>query len=508
MALKFSLVRPADAAKKNGFYGFSWSTLLFGPFTALARRDFGGTLALMLVGITACAVLFLIEQNVPLLVVRLAVVNVGFALLYNEMHALRLLESGFEFEGHDSLVSALQAKLPVEGRARRIDHLRERTLFFVIGGLACIQVIAQGLPALQRWSTENRPTEQKLPAPAKLPPSEITPTLPAAQDMRVAAASPTPAPTAIASPTPAASPPPVASAPPPAAASPPREAAAAPSPLPPRTSDAAPAAAPTASRRSERPHAEMLAEWQRQCDAAMATQFDTDVPDGVAFVADSGKLSDTEISNAIRACEGARTGPGRRFNTQLGRAYAARAVRLASPEHDAEARDLMNKAITQWNAAASQESGAAMNFLGAVYKGSFNLSNFVFMQPDYPAALRWWLKGDGAGNIKATRNAAGLLLLGPADFQGITQDLPKARDLLKKAIQGGDMTAASLYGQALFYNYPVGITAGVSNAASEGLFLLRQACSKGDPQAASFFTTEMAKTRKSILIPATRPDGC
>jgi TPR repeat protein len=236
----------------------------------------------------------------------------------------------------------------------------------------------------------------------------------------------------------------------------------------------------------------------------MGSQFDSDLPPGARYLADTNVLSEADIDQAIASCEVARAGPGRRFNTQLGRAYAARAVLLASKGSDADARNSMNKAIAQWNAAEAQGSGAAMNFLGAVYKGSFNSPTFTFFK-DYSKALEYWLRGDRAGNLKAARNAGGMLLLGPEEFPGVAQDIGKARELLTKAINGGDMTAASLYGQALFYGYPPGVG---KNHGAEGLNYLIRACNAGDPSAKAFFDTEFAKSRRSPLLPPTRPAGC
>jgi TPR repeat protein len=98
-------------------------------------------------------------------------------------------------------------------------------------------------------------------------------------------------------------------------------------------------------------------------------------------------------------------------------------VLLASRGNGNDAHYYMNRAITQWSAGEAQGSGAAMNFLGAVYKGSFNSPAFTFLQPDYPKALLYWRMGDGAGNVKAARNAGGMLLLGPRDFPGVDQDI-------------------------------------------------------------------------------------
>jgi hypothetical protein len=462
MAFKFALVRPADDSKRVGYYGFAWSTLLLGPLAALARRDFGSSFLLMLSEVVVCALVFLSDRNPLLLVARLAVVTFSWALLYNELYTLGLIASGFRFEGSHEVVSALEGQFPAGGRADRVRLLRERSLTLVVLGLGCLQAIVISMPnsppSLAIDARKSSPTTPLPPAVSPAPEvPKVTPPLPA-PSATPAAPVPTPVPRLVDTP-----------------------------------------------RVPAKSAVVVLAEEQRACDAAMGTQFDSDLPNGVRYVVDTSVLSEADIDHAIASCEVARTGPGRRFNTQLGRAYAARAVLLASRGNDADARDDMNKAITQWNAAEAQGSGAAMNFLGAVYKGTFNSPNFSFLQPDYPKALQYWLKGDKAGNLKAARNAGGMLLLGPTDFPGVAQDIKRSRELLAKAINGGDMTAASLYGQALYYGYPPEI--GKKEGAS-GIEYLIRACNAGDPSAKAFFDTEFAKSKKSPLLPTTRPAGC
>src|SRR5258708_1929861 len=117
MAFKFSLVRPSDGKARNGYFGFAWTTLWFGPIASIARRDFGIALLLMAFEIALCLLIyFLYDSNVYLLVVRLAIVSFCWALLYNEMHSLALVTDGFRFHGPDEVVAALNHQFPVEGR--------------------------------------------------------------------------------------------------------------------------------------------------------------------------------------------------------------------------------------------------------------------------------------------------------------------------------------------------------------------------------------------------------
>jgi hypothetical protein len=500
MALRFALTRPSDSSRATSYFGFSWSTLFLGPLTPTRRGDFGAPLVVISIAIGICIVVFLFEKNPVLLAVRIAVINLTSALFYNEIHALGLFQSGYRYDGPADVAAALEGQFPAEGRPHRLRQLRERGLLLALVGLGLVQVAAFG-PSFWRAS-ESAVAERKSPPVA--PPAVSRPIIAETVPRPLPVDSPVPTMPPFQKRTP---PSPVASAEPgPATTS-----------VQPGAQASTQAGRPAANAQSDAPVvsstprppsvAEAISSAQQQCDLAMATQFDADLV-GVTPVLDTALLSDDDIEHAIKACEIARTGPGRRFATELGRAYAARAVRLASsPGSQDQARTVMDKAISEWKVAENRGSGAAKNFLGAAYKGTFNTKDFSFFQPDYQTALKYWLEGDEIGNVKATRNAGGLLLLGPPDFPGVRRDLPRARELLTKAIRQGDMTAASLYGQALFYNFPAGIAVG-NNPASEGLNYLIMACAKGDPSAAEFFTKEMARSGRSPLLPAMRPTGC
>jgi TPR repeat protein len=195
---------------------------------------------------------------------------------------------------------------------------------------------------------------------------------------------------------------------------------------------------------------------QRDCDREMAAQFDKDVPVSIAFVPDTSALSDADIDNAIVACNAVRkasglSGPYRRFTTQAGRAYSARAARRAASGNIAEARSDMNQAVALWNSAMQHGSGAAMNFLGAYAKGTFNNTSITYVDADFSKALDYWLKGAATGNLKSMRNAGGMLLEGPDTFPGVKQDIARGQQLLAKAAAQGEMSAAAALGGALFY---------------------------------------------------------
>jgi hypothetical protein len=495
MAFKFTLVRPSDGAKRRGYFGFAWSTLLVGPLSPLARRDLGFPLVLMSSEILICAAVFLLDTNLRLLIARLFVVTLSWAIFYNELHVLELLAAGFQFDGSSEVVSALERKFGAANMTNRARLLRERSLAFAVIGLGCLQAVANMMPQSSKPLAESpagqiQPSAAPMTTPTPSPRPELS-SSEMANQAHAPASSPSPLPR-LTQATPAVQAPPVVQAPPAVEAPP---VAQAPPVLP----------KPVETQQLPvRSAAEILADRMRECDDAMGTLFDSDLPAGAKYIVDTSVLSESDIDQAIVSCDAARAGPSRRFNSQLGRAYAAKAVLLAGQGHEAEARDTMNKAIAQWSAAAAHGSGAAMNFLGAVYKGTFNSPTFAFVQPDYKKAFGYWEDGEKAGNLKAARNAGGMLLLGPADFPEIPQNIKKSTEFLEKAIHGGDMTAASLYGQALYYGYP----AEVKKDVKAGLDLLIQACGSGDPSAKAFFDTEMAKPKKPPQFPTTRPQGC
>ncbi len=158
---------------------------------------------------------------------------------------------------------------------------------------------------------------------------------------------------------------------------------------------------------------------EHACDLATATDADADVPGSIPVV-NIDALPADDIEQGLSACLLSYKMDGsRRYATQAGRAYAARAARRAAAGDLDGARADMDQAVTRWKTAMDAGSGAAMNFLGAYLKGSFNTRAITFVSPDYPGALDYWLKGAEAGNVKAMRNAGAVLLKGPLEYPGV-----------------------------------------------------------------------------------------
>jgi len=244
---------------------------------------------------------------------------------------------------------------------------------------------------------------------------------------------------------------------------------------------------------------------RQKCDRTFATAFDLDVPKATPPTRDTAAFSDDEIQTGLATCLIMReSSDERRYLTQAGRGYATLATRRAAADDADTARATMAKGIELWQAAASAGSGAAMNFLGAYYNGSFNSGKLSFAQPEFQKAFDYWLRGANANNAKAMENAGIVLLAGPSDYPPIQRDVDKAQLWLTKAVQGGSMHAAVVLGKALFYGSPQEITRDVK----KGLDYLTKACIAGEIGAKRFFDTEMNRAQYKALLPAVRPAGC
>jgi hypothetical protein len=87
---------------KQGFYGFSWTTLFFGFFPALIRGDFltflGGFAVIAVLG----AITFGIGSFIAMFV---------WAFLYNRYYTRKLLEKGYVLSDSESVVTVARARL-------------------------------------------------------------------------------------------------------------------------------------------------------------------------------------------------------------------------------------------------------------------------------------------------------------------------------------------------------------------------------------------------------------
>jgi len=104
MATVIPMRHKTSGILKNGFYGFSWTTLFFGCFPALFRADFLTFVSSFVVLI----LLALITNGVGWFVAF-----PGWAFFYNNYFTKRLLENGYEFASSQSENAAAEQALGI-----------------------------------------------------------------------------------------------------------------------------------------------------------------------------------------------------------------------------------------------------------------------------------------------------------------------------------------------------------------------------------------------------------
>lgn len=92
MATRIALKHKETGIVKDGFYGFSWTTLFFGFFPALFRSDFITFIGGFVVSVIVALVTFGIGAFF---------INLIWAFMYNKYYTRKLLERGYVFSGSD-----------------------------------------------------------------------------------------------------------------------------------------------------------------------------------------------------------------------------------------------------------------------------------------------------------------------------------------------------------------------------------------------------------------------
>jgi TPR repeat protein len=267
-----------------------------------------------------------------------------------------------------------------------------------------------------------------------------------------------------------------------------------------------------------------------ECDKRAASRFDPDRPSTAPFIVDEGTLSNDDLDQATRACaaafQGDSSAASRRFIAEMGRVYAARAVRLAKSRADTAARAAMSNAVRLWQEAVNKGSTTAMSFLGYYWAGLYDdqidpspskkcpgaPDRFSFASADMRMARDFWERAAKAKppNAEAMFHYGRLLVMAP-DFcppRSDLQNIPEGVSWLKQAIDRGNIDAAEVLGQ-LFYRgrTPSSSTPGDSFAKNvdEGLRWLTLACKEGNLRAKEF-VAGMIST--AAMQSAKRPAGC
>lgn len=90
MAVKMRMENRRTGEWVAGMYGFSWTTLFFGPFPALFRRDYRTFIIFMLA--TLLLGLYTLGAGAIILIII-------WAFKYNGYYTRRLIRKGFSFAG-------------------------------------------------------------------------------------------------------------------------------------------------------------------------------------------------------------------------------------------------------------------------------------------------------------------------------------------------------------------------------------------------------------------------
>ncbi len=104
MAHKVALKNPTNGLTTTGFYGFSWTTLFFGFFPAIFRKDFL-TFGL---GLVIYVLLAVVTVGIGSLVASIA-----WAFMYNKYYTRKLITQGYRFADSDEVNKAAAQALGV-----------------------------------------------------------------------------------------------------------------------------------------------------------------------------------------------------------------------------------------------------------------------------------------------------------------------------------------------------------------------------------------------------------
>lgn len=107
MATKITLKHKDSGIVKDGYYGFSWTTLFFGFFPALFRGDF----ITFIGGFVISVIIALVTAGFGAFFISLI-----WAFMYNKYYTRRLLERGYVLAGSEGdntmAASALGVAVP------------------------------------------------------------------------------------------------------------------------------------------------------------------------------------------------------------------------------------------------------------------------------------------------------------------------------------------------------------------------------------------------------------
>lgn len=103
MAKSIAMKNPKTGQTVDGFYGYSWTTLIFGVFPPLFRSDF-----LTFIGLFVISGILAATTGVGAIVAIII-----WSFMYNKYYTLNLIKKGFKFNGtlEENKVAAMALNL-------------------------------------------------------------------------------------------------------------------------------------------------------------------------------------------------------------------------------------------------------------------------------------------------------------------------------------------------------------------------------------------------------------
>ncbi len=93
MATRIAMKHKETGIMKNGYYGFSWTTFLFGFFPALFRTDFNTFIG----GFVVSVIIGVLTHGVGTFLITFA-----WAFMYNKYYTRKLIERGYVLAGNEA----------------------------------------------------------------------------------------------------------------------------------------------------------------------------------------------------------------------------------------------------------------------------------------------------------------------------------------------------------------------------------------------------------------------
>jgi hypothetical protein len=119
MATTVSMIHEKTGIKKDGYFGYSWTTLFFGPFPMLFRGDFLTFLGYFAVG----GIFAFITYGIGWFIVFLA-----WSFMYNGIYTKKLLEQGYVFNDTAEVNAAAAEELGVQITQSQVSNPRNQPL--------------------------------------------------------------------------------------------------------------------------------------------------------------------------------------------------------------------------------------------------------------------------------------------------------------------------------------------------------------------------------------------